>query len=252
MGKLPIAIQAFSIRDDAQNNFTETMQAIKDMGYDGVELAGLYGYAPEEIKEILGKIGLIPISAHVPFQFFEKDIEATVKDYASIGCRFLAIPYLTEDYRYGTDNFNKVMEYIPLIAKACKKEGITLLYHNHDFEYLKTAEGEYILDYMYRTIPEDELKMELDTCWAKVAGVEPTEYLAQYKGRCPIVHVKDYNPEPFEFRAVGYGIQDVEAILKASVATGAEWIVVEQDSHPQNSALEDARLSREYLRTLGW
>ncbi len=40
---LPVALQVYSVREDAQKDFAGTMQKIKDMGYQGVELAGLYG-----------------------------------------------------------------------------------------------------------------------------------------------------------------------------------------------------------------
>ncbi len=252
MKTLPIALQVYSIREDASNNFVKAMQDVKAMGYDGVELAGLYDYTPEQIKDILHEIGLVPISAHVPYQAFAADLQGTINNYVTIGCQYVVIPYLLEEDRYGTENFKKFMEDLPVIAKACKQAGLTLLYHNHDFEFLKTEEGEYVLDYIYRMLPEDELKMELDTCWVKYAGVDPVGYLRKYQGRCPIVHLKDYNgAEPFEFRAVGHGIQDIPSIVKEAGQIGSEWLIVEQDSHTTYTALEDARISRVYLRELG-
>jgi sugar phosphate isomerase/epimerase len=253
MKTLPVALQVYSIRDDAEKDFVKAMQEVKSMGYEGVELAGLYGHTPEEIRDILKEIGLTPISAHVPYQELEQNLQKTVKCYAIIGCRFIAIPYLTDEYRYGTDKFEEVMKYIPSIAKACHTEGITLLYHNHDFEFLKTTEDEYILDFMYQQIPEEELKVELDTCWVKVVGINPSDYMKKYAGRLPVVHLKDFNGEtPLEFRALGQGVQDVPSLLEEAIRGGSEWVVVEQDSHTQYSALEDVRLSREYLKTLGW
>ena len=68
MKTLPVAVQVYSVRDDAERDFKGTMQKIKDMGYDGVELAGLYGMKPAEVKAILEEVGLVPLSAHVPFQ----------------------------------------------------------------------------------------------------------------------------------------------------------------------------------------
>ena len=43
MKTLPVAVQVYSVRDDAERDFKGTMQKLKEMGYDGVELAGLYG-----------------------------------------------------------------------------------------------------------------------------------------------------------------------------------------------------------------
>ncbi|MDF2538153.1 MAG: sugar phosphate isomerase [Herbinix sp.] len=253
MKKLPVALQLYSIREEAEKDFAKTMAKVKSMGYDGVELAGLYGHTPEKIKECLNKVGLIPIAAHVSYLEFMADLSATVRKYATIGCQFLVIPYLTEDYRYGTKKFIEVMENIPMIARECHKEGITLLYHNHDFEYARTKEGSFVLDYMYEEIPASVLQTELDTCWIKVAGEEPVEYIRKYSGRCPIVHLKDFvNIPSFDFRAVGYGVQDFPAILRAAVSAGSQWVVVEQDRHSQYSSLEDADLSKSYLESIGW
>ena len=41
---LPIALQVYSVRDFASEDFKGTMEKVKAMGYDGVELAGLYGH----------------------------------------------------------------------------------------------------------------------------------------------------------------------------------------------------------------
>ena len=56
----------------------------------------------------------------------------------------------------------------------------------------------------------------------------------------------------FEFRPVGYGVQDFPSILKASEEAGAQWVVVEQDQPSLNkTALECAQMSRDYLREIG-
>ena len=46
MKTLPVAVQVYSVRDDAEKDFAGTMKKIKEIGYEGVELAGLYGLEP--------------------------------------------------------------------------------------------------------------------------------------------------------------------------------------------------------------
>ena len=55
---LPVAVQVYSVRDDAKADLRGTLEKIKQMGYDGVEFAGLYGYKPEDIKAMCEEIGL--------------------------------------------------------------------------------------------------------------------------------------------------------------------------------------------------
>ena len=64
---LSVAVQVYSVRDFAEQDMRGTLQKIKDMGYAGVEFAGLYGNDPVEVKKACEEIGLVPLSAHVPF-----------------------------------------------------------------------------------------------------------------------------------------------------------------------------------------
>ncbi|HIT90142.1 MAG TPA: sugar phosphate isomerase/epimerase [Candidatus Merdenecus merdavium] len=223
------------------------------MGYQGVELAGLYGHKPESIRDWLKEIGLIPISAHVPYAELRDELEKTVQAYKTIGCSYIAIPYLPEDERYGTDSYDEFLSSIPKISEVCKSHGIVLLYHNHDFEFQKDREGSYILDALYSQFPADILQAEIDTCWVKVSKVDPISYIKQYAGRCPIVHLKDYTgAEPVEFTALGKGIQDIQGIATASIQAGAKWVIVEQDDHTIHTPMEDVRLSIDYLKEMNW
>ena len=274
--KLPVAVQLYSVRDEMEKDFYGTIQKMKDLGYDGVEFAGLFGEEPAKIKAFCEEIGITPISAHVPYYDMLADPEKVLSDYAEIGCKYVAVPYLTEECRPGTDGFAATVEGIRKIGEAAKKLGIQLLYHNHDFEFVKIGE-EYALDVLYSTIPADLLQTEIDTCWVNVAGENPAEYIEKYSGRAPVVHLKDFKKsgdklgklydligiddegaqeeeeDAFSFMPVGYGVQDMPAILAACEDAGASWVVVEQDSPAKNDTpLNSVKLSREYLRTLNW
>ena len=100
--------------------------------------------------------------------------------------------------------------------------------------------------------------------------------MRKYTGRAPVVHLKDFHmsgklpqhlyaligldddkqdnePSTFEFRPCGCGMQDMPAILAASVDAGAKWVIVEQDEPSMGlSRMECIAKSRENLRKLGW
>lgn len=80
----PIALQLYSVRNELQKDFPGTLAQVKEMGYDGVELAGLCGYSPEQVKKMCEEAGLVPISAHVPLAEMSADPEKTMKDYAGM------------------------------------------------------------------------------------------------------------------------------------------------------------------------
>ncbi len=277
MNTLPVGIQVYGLRDLLENTperFEEVMTQVKAMGYDGIELAGTYGLEPSYIKNVLDQLELVPISAHVPLVEMIADVDAVIRTYKQIGVKYIVVPYLPEEYRHLTDGYETVLAEMRRIGKVMAEENLVLLYHNHDFEFVTLPDGTFGFDDIYKQVPKEALMAEPDTCWIKVAGQNPAEYVKKYSGRCPIVHLKDFvkegNPKNlykligieteeaeedtgiFEFRPVGFGQQLWEPILDASLQAGAGWVVVEQDEHYDLDCLEAARRSREYLKILGW
>ena len=268
---LPIALQLYSVREDMEKDVYTTLKRVKSLGYDGVEFAGLFGCEPKQLKKWLGELGLVPICAHVPYLDMIGDPDKVLGDYAEIGCRYVAIPYLTEDYRPGTPLFPSVIENAKMLGEKANKLGMTLLYHNHDFEFVK-IDGQFALDLLYASVPAEYLQTEIDVCWVRVAGEEPAGYIRKYIGRSPIVHLKDFyksgeaarmyeligikseQPEEkstFEFRPLGQGVQDFPPIVQASIDAGALWFVVEQDKATAGmTAFECAQASIAYLKEM--
>ncbi len=270
-----VALQVYSVRDFAEKDLEGTLQKIKEMGYDGVELAGLYGYSYAEVKAAVEKAGLVLVSAHVALADMLADPQGVLSGYAEMGCKYVAVPYLPEELRPGTEQFGKTVEDIRMLAGIAKEKGMVMLYHNHDFEFAK-LDGEYALDMLYRVIPADLLQTEIDTCWVNVAGENPAAFVRKYAGRAPVVHLKDFymssrdakSDKPFyeligvdkkaggenvfEFRPVGYGLQNFPVILEAAADAGAGWVVVEQDRPSMGkTSMECAQMSREYLKKIG-
>ena len=157
MKQWPIALQVYSVRQDAQADFAGTMRKIKDMGYDGVELAGTYDLTVAQAKKVLDEVGLELVSAHVPMDQLEDD--AVLAAYAATGMKFIAIPWLVAPK--DEQELSATIQRIRAIALRCKALGMQLLYHNHDFEFGKIG-GKYILDTYYSEIPADLLQTELD------------------------------------------------------------------------------------------
>jgi len=262
---LPIAYQVYSVRGEAEADFKGTMENIKKMGYNGVELAGLYGYSVNEIKSILDEVGLVLVSAHIPVAELEK--EEILAAYSAAGVKYAVIPWMQvkPDEKIVDDCVEKIRK----IAVLCKKHGMTLLYHNHDFEF-KKVNGKYILDIYYSSVSSDLLQTELDTCWVNVGGENPATYLSKYSGRAPLVHLKDFAGQQsdnmygligtdskkadttgeFELRPVGSGLQDIPSIIAAAEKAGTKWIIVEQDEPSEGKTpLECAEISINYLKS---
>ena len=269
MKKWPIALQAFSVRDDLQNDLEGTLKQLKEMGYDGIELAGTYGRTVAEVKKILDRVGLEMVSAHVMMDEFEND-ETLLDAYAAAGIKNIAIPGM--DMPKTREQMDAVSNRIRSHAEKVAAKGITYMYHNHDWEFAK-IDGKYILDCIFDEVSADILQTELDLCWVREGGEDPIEYLNKYAGRAPVVHLKDFTGHmgamvygvvdgkevclspteeggDFDYRPVGYGKQDIPALVEASEKAGAQWLIVEQDEPSMGkSPMECARMSNNYLRS---
>lgn len=280
MVRLPIALQLFSVRDELEANFAETLKKVKEMGYDGVEFAGFYGNDPEQIRQLCQQIGLEPISAHVPLAEMVADPEGVIDSYRRIGCRQIVIPYLPEEYRPGAEGFQELIHWARVLGARCRESGMKLAYHNHDFEFSK-IDADYALDVLYREVDPEFLQTQLDTCWVFVGGEDPVTYVRKYAGREYTVHLKDFWVRPgfvkgqkceqlyqllgidsgkqapveegqdFCLRPLGYGVQNMAQIVRAAEESGAQWLIVEQDNPSMGKTpLECAKLSIDYLKTL--
>ena len=271
MKKMPIAYQLYCVREEMECNFTGTLKKVKELGFDGVEFAGFFGKSAREVKTILQELSLAPLSSHVPLKLIQGNPEGTIAYHKELGCPYIAVPYLEEGDRPGAAGFAGVISSIFKFSLACREAGIQLLYHNHDFEF-KQVSAIYGLDFLYQAIPAELLKTEIDTCWVKYAGIDPISYLASYKGRAPVVHIKDYisdnsgrtpyaligidegaqvDRSGFSYRPFGHGCQDAVGLVQAAIDAGAEWLILEQDDPSGESPFADAKMSMETFSRLG-
>lgn len=266
---LSIGYQLFSCREELRRDPEGIFTELSDMGYEFVELAGLYGYAPETLREILQRHGLCALCAHVQLEDLED--EHIIRMYKAVGCKYIALSILMPEFQPGSAGYPKALEVLHYATKACEREGLRLLYHNHDLEF-KPYCGRYALDAILEADFFPPLLLEPDCCWLHYSGVDPARYLDTLDRACPIVHVKDYccrgahekncleiadalahqtaGEAMFSFLPIGMGCVDIEAYVKAAMRKGVSALVVEQDISFGHTPMEAAKVSIAYLRTL--
>lgn len=261
---LKVGLQLFSVREEMEKDPLGTLRQIKEMGYDGIEVCnGSYGIDPVEFRSFCDALGIRIISAHMGVGSIIDDTEETLELYKTLGASFVVISGFWGDYAYGGKDHKAMMERLKDKAAYFNKNGIGVLYHNHELEF-KPDGDRYILDRILETFGNDDLLPEIDVCWASIGNGNAADYMRKFNGRCPIVHLKDFyckgsyyypdnnyeRPEGFEFRPVGYGRVDMVEVLDSAAEIGASWVIVEQDNATLGlSALESVKKSREWLAT---
>ena len=276
MGKMKVGLQLYSVRRDMAKDMEQTLKTVKEIGYDYVEFAGYFGKTAETIHHLLEKYELECVSVHQPDDSLIETEKDTLDYLKTIGTKFCVLPWMKLKQYAVNGQLEQIKESFYKVGKLLRDNEISLLYHNHDFEFTG-YEGRFLLDWIYESVPADILQTELDTCWIKYAGQDPAQYLRKYAGRSPVVHLKDFICEKlnsaavygiidgngkekekpslddngFKYRPLGCGIQDFPAIIKAAEDAGTDYIIVGQDMPTTATAMESAKISRNYLRSFG-
>lgn len=270
MEKLKVGLQLYSIRQAMTEDMDSALAQVKAIGYDYVEFSGgRYGKTAGETRDLLDKHGLTCVSVHQSPSFFENDPVDAVDYVQTLGAEYCVIPVCRLPAYL--ENPQRQFQLYAKMTEAFRQAGIRLLYHNHDHE-LTVLPGDDIplLDRIFREVPG--LEPEFDTCWLSYGGADPVSYIEKYGPRLGIVHLKDYGysrlpPQPmwqllaqgvekpqkrseagFVYLPVGMGVENWQRILPAIEASGAGYVVVEQDESRDRDPLEAAALSRAYLK----
>ncbi len=254
----------YTVRDDMATNAKATLQAVADAGYKNIEAAGydngkFYNMTPIEFKKLLKEIGLKPISTHQGSVTLE-NADAMIADVKAAGFKYFVVPVppmglfkfdgatQTMGMTGGAANLATILT---TLGKKCKKAGLQLLYHNHDFEYKKDNEGIVPIDYLLENTDPNFVNFQMDLYWVTKAGADPVAYFKKYPGRFKIWHVKDMDDQG-RFAPVGKGHIDFAKILANKKLSGMKYYMVEQDRTFDMTPLEAIKISHEGLKKLGF
>lgn len=221
---MKVALQLYSLRDVINHdNFFEVLKQVKEMGYDGVEFAGLYDHDPKEIKKHLDEIGLEGICSHIGYPAIKDNVDKEIEIAKTLGQKYLVCPGgVTGETK---EEWEKAAAEFEEIAKKCEANGIKFGYHNHAHEFEK-FDGEYILDILYANAPS--IICEIDTYWVKKGNEDPISYTKKYADRMYIIHAKDLDENGKDME-VGTGCIEFEKIF--ANLPKLEWIVIEQEQY---------------------
>ncbi len=251
--------QLYSLRSIINEKPLEVLQGLEAAGYTEAEVIRAN---MDKIWDALKQTKLKPVSLHIDTQMFTKDIDKlnpALDDAKKRGFSYVVCPYIAPADRGGVEVIKKLADTLNKAGERCRAAGINLCYHNHAFEFEPVTGGGNLLDVLMKNTDPKLVGLELDIMWAKVGGMEPVKVFEQFKGRIPLVHIKNvkggigpqYNEKvPKEaFEEVGKGVIAIGPVLVAAQKAGAKHFFVEQDQTPGNP-LDSLRNSAAYLKGL--
>jgi sugar phosphate isomerase/epimerase len=251
--KKKIGIQLYTLKDVIGNDPKGILKQLASFGYKELETYGykdgkLFGLTNAEFGQTVKDLGMKVVSGHYGIDLIKSDLDRLIADAKALGQDYIVVPWLGDDYRT-LDGIKGVCETMNKAGETCKKNGIRMGYHNHDFEF-KEIDGKVLFDVMLAELDPKLVSMELDLYWVIFAGYDPLKYFENYPGRFEQWHVKDRDKEvPNRNTEVGAGSIDFKPIFAKAKQSGMKHFYVEQEYFARPS-IESARICIDNLRKI--
>ena len=273
------AIQQFQLRDCFKNQESaqSTLQSIKACGISGMELCGfLLAKLPPAIRllckmagmsvpasgkldwqSVITQSGLSVPSVHQDLNSILARADEVAEQAKSFGAKYVTVTGMRKFDYSDRAAVGKLCQELNRAGELLKNRGVTLLYHNHNCEFV-TASRHKPFDVITAETDSDSVGFELDAYWATEAGVDVCRLIDSLGKRLRLLHICDrgcnvkgstssiVSSHPME---VGCGNMNIAEILKAA-APFVEYAVLEQTSHFESDAVNSMKVSAQNLRRI--
>jgi sugar phosphate isomerase/epimerase len=252
-------LQLYSLRDQLPKDVKGVIANIAKAGYAEVETFGysakngFWGLSAKEFSALLKANGLTTPSGHYGLdEFFGSGKMDTFNSYIeaalATGQTYIVVPSLNHDFIKTAADFKSIADKLNKAAEVCKKHGLKLGYHNHNFEW-KETEGTTFYDTILAETDPNLVSMEMDIYWVVRAGHDPVSIFKKHPGRFAMVHVKDMDKTNPELNTeIGSGSIDFKTILSNAKLAGIKHFIVEQENYTNIDPYKSIAQSSAYLK----
>ena len=240
-------LQLYSLRHEIALDAEGTLRRVAGLGFDGVELAGDYGWTASRWRQVLDEAALMAISAHTGLEALEGDLPARVAFGRAVGLNTLVVPALSKALQT-TAGYHETARRLNALGRRLADEGFTLAYHNHAFEFARLEPTGPLcgMDLLLSETDPALVHFEFDTFWLEYAGRHAVDFIRRHSARIVSIHAKDFRKRDREDVPAGAGDVDFPALLPLCRANSWPVILEYESAH----ALEAVRRGAAYLRPL--
>lgn len=229
----PLAVQLYSGRNFPP--LESQIAVVARAGFTHVETFGPLNEMAKQTRGLLDRHGLLAASTHIGLDWIEADTARAIAAARTLGADFVVAPYLPPDKRpVERGGWIALGERLARVRDAVARSGLRFAWHNHDFEFAALPDGSSPIEHVLGA----DLAWEADLAWVARGGADPIAWVERYRGRIPLVHVKDIAPSGQKideggWADVGAGVLPWANLWSACVAAGAEVMIAEHDN-PSN------------------
>jgi sugar phosphate isomerase/epimerase len=238
--KGPVGLQLYSLRDQFSKDVPGTLDVVKSWGIKCVELAGTYGVAAEKFKAELASRGLKPISAHFDYNRYKTDPEGVAVEAKALGLKYAGCAWIPHEGDFDEKTCREAIAVFNHAGEVIARHGLKFFYHVHGFEFQPYGDGT-LLDLLFRETNPKYVNYEMDIFWIVFPGQDPVKLLEKYPHRWQLMHLKDMRKgtqtgaltggtDVKNDAALGTGLMDMPAILRAAKRAHVKWYFIEDES----------------------
>lgn len=256
--KGPIGLQLYSLRAEFTRNVPSTIQKVKAMGFQNVELAGTYNLSPERFKQMLNDAGLRPISGHFPFDRYKNDPEGIAKDAKALGLEYAGCAWIPHDGDFDEAECRAAAAVFNHAGEVLKKHGVKFFYHVHGYEMVPHGKGT-LLNLLIEETKPDWVRFQMDVLWIVHPGHDPIAWMKKYPKRWELMHLKDLKKgvkgdltgksDVTNDVVLGQGQMDWSSILKTAKQIGIKHYFIEDESPTSEQQIPQ---SLKFLEQVSW
>lgn len=256
-----VGLQLYSLRDQLPKDPKGVIAKVAAAGYKEVETygyskqGGFWGLSSKEFSALLKQHGLKTPSGHFGMDdYFVHDktdvLETYIEAANATGMSYVVVPSINGEVLKSADQFKMVAEKMNKAAEICKKSGLKLGYHNHNFEW-KPVDGTTFYDTLLKHTDPALVHMEMDIYWVVRAGQNPVKIFQQHPGRFALCHIKDRDKtNPNINTEIGKGSIDFKTILRKAKLAGLKHYIVEQENYINIDPFVSIKESANYVRNV--
>lgn len=246
--------QMFTVRDFAKTpeQIAAAFEKIAEIGYKSVQVSGIGEIAPERLRDISKRTGLVIGLTHTPYARLRDDLEQVMRDHETFGCRVVGIGGIPGEYPRTAQGIDAFIKDCSPIVRRLHENGFTFAYHNHAIEFTKDGGATLMSRLLANTDPE-AFKLTADVYWIQFGGADPVSFIQDNGSRIAALHLKDMAATPEngnEMAPVGSGNLDWNRIIGAARSASVPWYMVEQDIC-RGDPFDALAQSYEYIRGSG-
>ena len=258
-----------------------TLRRVKAAGYEGLELnrfmtrpAGLLvrlltkaagmptGRGGKlDWPRLMGESGLETVSYHADLGSLEREPAVVAAEAKALGTDKVVI---TGMYRfdYGSEGAVKdLARRLNEAGAALKRQGLSLLYHNHNAELLFVQPNVRSYDILIDETDAELVNFEFDSYWFAEAGADPKIWMRRLGSRMQLWHVTDRGSRqnglamtpilPCDSMELGTGNMDLAGMRDIALENGVRALILESHKNwVDKDPVRSLELSAEYLK--GW